>query len=347
MNYILLPKYNTNIILSPSNNSETSLNNSNNSLTSSITHSKNVISNIYTNNIDELNHLYSVFNTYNYIYSNIPKSNMKISKLDVGSCYYELLEIISTFKIMELYLNYKILLISHFTENSTDTEQSILKLRNYRNDCHYGYDEWCGKQRSDYYPTICDIIVYDAKVCDGSDFHKLILLQIFNHQNNNGSCIIKIHENVSGKLYEDTCYILSSLYNKVYICKPTTINMLSNEQYIVCIGFNRCVDNININRQKLSNCYSTTHPITRLLNFEIPIYLKNKIADYAVLIGLQQLDILNQLVVINTHKNKDEKIDSLIKSNIAKSISWCEKYGIPHNIFVNSTNLFLKNNNGN
>jgi hypothetical protein len=43
------------------------------------------------------------------------------------------------------------------------------------------------------------------------------------------------------------------------------------------------------------------------------------------------------------HKNKEEKIDSIKKINIQKSIHWCEKNNIPHNKFIEKLNIFYNN----
>ena len=47
------------------------------------------------------------------------------------------------------------------------------------------------------------------------------------------------------------------------------------------------------------------------------------------------------IINILKNKNKEEKIEIIKKSNIQKSISWCEKYKIPFNKFSEKTNIFL------
>jgi hypothetical protein len=48
-------------------------------------------------------------------------------------------------------------------------------------------------------------------------------------------------------------------------------------------------------------------------------------------------------LVINIlkNKNKEDKIETLKKMNIQKSVLWCEKYKIPCNKFFEKTNIFL------
>ena len=49
------------------------------------------------------------------------------------------------------------------------------------------------------------------------------------------------------------------------------------------------------------------------------------------------------ILIINILKNKNrqDKIELLQKSNIQKSVEWCEKYKIPCNKFFEKTNIFL------
>jgi hypothetical protein len=48
-------------------------------------------------------------------------------------------------------------------------------------------------------------------------------------------------------------------------------------------------------------------------------------------------------LVINIlkNKNKEDKIETLKKMHIQKSVLWCEKYKIPCNKFSEKTNIFL------
>lgn len=60
-----------------------------------------------------------------------------------------------------------------------------------------------------------------------------------------------------------------------------------------------------------------------------------------ITIGQQQLEALDQIISILKNKNKDDKIETIKKSNIQKSVSWCEKYKIPCNKFTEKINIFL------
>ena len=90
----------------------------------------------------------------------------------------------------------------------------------------------------------------------------------------------------------------------------------------------------NLNKEEKVN-------ITSILDFEIPYYFTTKIDDINVIIGQQQLESLDMVLNIIKNKNKDDKIETIKKTNVQKSVAWCEKYKIPHNKFTEKINIFL------
>ena len=58
------------------------------------------------------------------------------------------------------------------------------------------------------------------------------VILIFQQQSNGGSAIIKIHH-IIYKPILDLIYLLTSMYENVFIVKPYTSNILTNEKYIV------------------------------------------------------------------------------------------------------------------
>jgi hypothetical protein len=70
--------------------------------------------------------------------------------------------------------------------------------------------------------------------------------------------------------------------------------------------------------------------IGRLLNKSIPQYFITKLEEYNCIFGEQQIyNIYYTLSLIETKKT--DKIENLIKTNIQKSISWCERHNIVSN----------------
>ena len=78
-----------------------------------------------------------------------------------------------------------------------------------------------------------------------------------------------------------------------------------------------------------------------MFDFDLPYYFTTKLDDMNITIGQQQLEALDQIISILKNKNKDDKIETIKKSNIQKSVSWCEKYKIPCNKFTEKINIFL------
>jgi hypothetical protein len=172
-----------------------------------------------------------------------------------------------------------------------------------------------------------------------------VLIVILRNQKFNGTSVIKIG-NIFHKPVIDILYFLTSLYEKVYICKPNTNNIVSFDRFIVCKNFvhNEQSNNyLKINYLKLIIFLKKLEGknISSILDFDIPYYFKNKIDDLNVIIGQQQLDTLDQIISIYRNKNKYEKIELIKKNNIQKSVSWCEKYKIPCNKFTEKINIFL------
>jgi hypothetical protein len=144
----------------------------------------------------------------------------------------------------------------------------------------------------------------------------------------------------------DILYLLSSLYDKTYILKPNTSNITSFEKYIVCKGF-------QINEEKNTNLRLNYFRllvflkkfegknVDSILDYEVPYYFKMKLDDINIIIGQQQIESLDLLINIIKNKNKEDKIDAMKKTNIQKSVAWCEKYKIPCNKFSEKTNIFL------
>jgi hypothetical protein len=172
----------------------------------------------------------------------------------------------------------------------------------------------------------------------------MILLK---YQSTNGCCLIKIN-NIFHKPIIDVLYILSSVYEKVYIIKPNTSNIMSFDKYIVCKNFilnenkKEIYKNYYFKLAQIINTYlQNSNNISSIIDCEIPLYFINKIDDTNIIIGQQQLESIDQVINILKNKNKEDKIENIKKINIQKSVNWCEKFKIPHNKFSEKVNIFL------
>ena len=125
--------------------------------------------------------------------------------------------------------------------------------------------------------------------------------------------------------------------------KPCTSRYANSEKYAVCRGFRlNNVQSIVEKFQQLLIQTPTSSPIARLLSCEIPYIVQNKVEEYNAMFGQQQIEsIANTLNLIDNAKH--EKLDSIKKNNIGKCISWCQRYKLPYNKTITTTNVFLGN----
>jgi hypothetical protein len=65
--------------------------------------------------------------------------------------------------------------------------------------------------------------------------------------------------------------------------------------------------------------------------------------EYNAIFGQKQIQNINYTLSLMETKTKLDKIESLIKINIQKSMDWCTKYNISYNVLNTPTNIFLAN----
>lgn len=157
----------------------------------------------------------------------------------------------------------------------------------------------------------------------------------------NGHFILKIFD-IFTKTTCDILYLLCSLYKKVYIVKPNSSRLANSEKYIVCKYFKGCSKNLI---SSIINEYSKLlhyDSVSSIIDYNLDYYFINKLEEFNAIFGQQQIENINNTLAL-TINAKNEKIESLKKNNIQKSIQWCEKFNIPHNKSGLSTNIFMLN----
>jgi hypothetical protein len=305
-----------------------------------------------------VNNVLKLVHSHEYIFSFIPGTKICISKLKASSnVFYDLYEILLSLNIFEQFTSsINALYISETCDDMgmchnllrKDSCDVVINIENINNNitdvkiCNY------------------DFIFYEISDKDFSNINQYViqLLKILRiillNQSNNGICILKIHT-IFYKPIVDILYILCSLYEKIGIIKPNTSNITSFEKYIVCSNFilnkekkelyNNYIISIDLFLSEYENKnednYEMNKNITSVIKNDIPAYFLNKIDDISIIFGQQQLETIDQIINILKNKNKDEKIEFLKKSNIQKSISWCEKYRVPYLKFSEKPNIFL------
>ena len=140
----------------------------------------------------------------------------------------------------------------------------------------------------------------------------------------------------------DLLYLLSSFYEKVYITKPQTSRSANSEKYIVCKRFmynSNMTFYSHIHRTFQTMVKSSTFAF-RFLNVPIPNYYLTKLEEYNSIFGQQQIENIHNTICLIETKQKMDKIDILIKTNIQKCLNWCIKFNVPFNEIFNNINAF-------
>jgi hypothetical protein len=244
----------------------------------------------------------------------------------------------------------------HCSDNNSAVIDCLNIFRENNNDFNYSYkmDPFHYKKNDEIDGMLFDFLYFDSDSDiinkDEPQKYTTWLINVFCHvltyQQIEGVVIIKV-QNIYEKPVLDIIYLLTGLYEKVYIIKPNASNILKNERFIVCKNFLsgslKTFENTNI-FNILTEAIKSYHRgvyVSSITGNNLPYYFLNKIEESNVIIGQQQLEHYD--IVINTLKNKNrfDKIETLKKNNIQKCIQWCEKNKIPYNKFVEKLNIFL------
>jgi mRNA interferase HigB len=85
----------------------------------------------------------------------------------------------------------------------------------------------------------------------------------------------------------------------------------------------------------------TLEEIHSILCIEHDYYFLNKIEEINVVLGQRQLENIITTLNMITNRNNYDKIDSMKKLHIQKSICWCEKHDISCVKLYSSSNIFF------
>lgn len=199
------------------------------------------------------------------------------------------------------------------------------------------------------YRNKMEIITADGGFDFSIDFNKqeeysipLIFCQIafaIAIQKYKGSFVLKMFDLFSYASL-DLLYLLSSVYEKVYIVKPNTSRFANSEKYIICKKFK--LENSTELVLKLSDLFDKiNHPtlyIKRFLNVKIPYIYKNRLEELNAIFGQQQIENINITFNLIDQSNND-KLELYRRNNINKCITWCQKFNIPCNKHLLVSNL--------
>lgn len=179
---------------------------------------------------------------------------------------------------------------------------------------------------------------------------KLIMCQIafaIAMQKVGGTFILKFFDTFT-RFSVDLLYLLSILYEEVYIIKPNTSRFANSEKYIVCKGF-RLENTLELVKRFYKLLLVPVMSMQTLFDFDIPYYFVNKVEEYNAILGQQQIDtIVSTIYLIDNNVKYDrgnyDKFEHLKKKNIQKCILWCQTHNIPYNKMIQNANIFLNSN---
>jgi len=300
--------------------------------------------------------IYKVVNPYEFIHCRVPGSKFSVSKIKASSAnFYTFMEIVNSFNIFESF-NGRNIRSLHCGKNNTATIDcmNIFRENNYDYNYDYTLEPTIFNHIIGVESMTIDFLYFElSDLTDNRDANKYviefvnILCYILTYQNVNGLCIIKV-DSIFFKPMLDIIYLLTSMYEKVYIIKPNASNVLKNERFLICKNFlsdysktienNNILKNLKVILSEFNNCGNM---VTSIFGSDLPYYFLNKIEESNIINGQQQLEHFDHLVNTIKNKNRDDKIETLKKNNIQKCIQWCEKNKIPYNKFVDKLNIFL------
>ena len=246
-----------------------------------------------------IQNILKIVNPYEFIFSKIPGTKFSISKLKPQtSIFYDMLEIINMLNIFDNYKNTNNIKFLTISSTYEDINTCYELFRENNNDSIDNYKEFKSNLYEELNGKSYDIIFYEIEkiiYCNLNNYIlKLIdtILLILHRQTNNGITIIKIGFTFH-KPVVDILYLLSSLYQKVYIVKPNTSNVMSYEKFIVCKNFI-----LNENTRQLyfsyivkliefKKFYSINENINHIIDKDTPYFYIHKIDDINNIIGQQ------------------------------------------------------------
>jgi predicted transcriptional regulator len=293
--------------------------------------------------------LTKIINPYEFIFTKLPNSKFSVSKLKPFSpLFYDLMEIINTLNLFDS-LNNEEINTMHFGKNSQSSIDCINMMRENHNDCHYIYSSL---QNLSSYSIKKNISFLYFEMFDQNTYTKWFLktlIQILSLQKENGIAIIKVND-IYYKPIIDILFLLCNFYEKMYLIKPNSSNVMLSEKFIVCKKMleqdeEMTTELVNNLQKRLifleTNGSGSNQLFSTFINIEIPSFFINKLEEFNIITGQQHLNAMNQIINLMKMKNKEDKIENFKKINIQKCISWCEKYKIPCNKFNEKNNIFL------
>ncbi len=193
------------------------------------------------------------------------------------------------------------------------------------------------------YKNKCELVTGDGGFDFSSDFNnqEINITRLLFGQIAYAVCIQKLGGSFILKCFDcfykasaELIYLLSTMYEKVYIVKPNTSRHANSERYLVCINFlysdNTYYAHI-FEKLMTSVCNESTGFIRSFFNgIKIPMFYYNKLEESNSIIGQIQINNIYTTLALVENKYKSEKINFFMKTNIQKCIKWCIKNNVEY-----------------
>lgn len=186
-----------------------------------------------------------------------------------------------------------------------------------------------------------DLVTADGGFDFTTDFNKqevsalrLIISEVFTAlavQKPGGYLVLKIYD-VFMKTTVEIIYLLCSMYESVFMCKPNMSRTANSEKYIVCKGLLRTPDDEILAKfgeiiEKMEA--SPDYVVESILNVEIDHLFYTKMNEVCSVIGQQQLENISSTLGLILNPRAD-KLEAMKRSNTQTCIAWCVKHDLPH-----------------
>lgn len=196
----------------------------------------------------------------------------------------------------------------------------------------------------------CDIVTGDGGFDFAIDYNhqEQLSLQLtfaqcayaFACQKQGGHFIVKMFDTYTRSSI-DILYILACVYQNIYICKPRSSRSANSEKYIICKNFKLSDSKQLVNAMfNVLNKFSEGKYPYRFLNIDIPYNFICSIQEINAILGQGQLECISSTLSLMDN-NVKERLENLKKKHIDKCINWCQKYKLPYNKYIHTTNIFL------
>jgi hypothetical protein len=320
-----------------------------------------IINTNYSDSEIHIDFINKIINPYEFLYTNVPGSVISVSKVKPDSnIFFELMEVFQLSNTLDMITKKEKFNIGYFSPNYSSIQYLFNVLREENEDAmlydDFDYNNLCSMFITTNFQVKFNFLFFELKSEDYLDPNKyskqllLVLYIIIKYQSDDGLCIIKM-DNIFYKPIVDILFLLSGIYDRVYIVKPSVTNITKGDRYIVCRMFNlkfseekkiekQLQEKVLINLLSKDFQDENTH-LHSIISNNIPYHFLNKIEESNAVIGQQQLESYDHIINIIKNKTRDDKIETLKRNHIQKCIQWCEKNQLPHNKFIDKINIFL------